>query len=272
MLTVQFGAAIAKSLFAQLGPGGVVLLRVCFAALVLMAIWRPWRGFRQRFTRADVAAIVAFGLVFATMNFTFYLSIDRLPLGVAVTLEFVGPLGVAVAGSRRLLDALWVALAAAGILLFAPIPAGGATQLDPVGLGFALLAGGLWACYIVLSSRVGKAAPGGGGLALALTIGTIAILPVGILSAGPALLNPLLLLAGAAVALLSSVIPYSLEFIALRRMSTGAFGVFMSLEPGIATLVGLLVLHETLTVRAVAALLLVTFASLGATRTGHGAA
>jgi inner membrane transporter RhtA len=272
MLTVQFGAAIAKSLFAQLGPGGVVFLRVVFAALVLMALWRPWRGLRQHYTRADVAAILAFGFVFAMMNFTFYVAIDRVPLGVAVTLEFVGPLGVAVAGSRRLLDVVWVTLAAAGLLLFAPIPAGSATPLDPIGLGFALLTGVFWACYILLSSRVGKAAPGGGGLALSLTVGAIALLPVGIFSAGSALLRPQFLLVGAAVALLSSIIPYSMEFVALRRMSTGAFGVLMSLEPGIATLVGLLVLHEGLTPRGVLALLLVTIAALGATRTGNGAA
>jgi inner membrane transporter RhtA len=269
MVTVQVGAALAKSLFSSLSPAGVVFLRVGFAALVLLTIWRPWRGAARRYTHADAAAVVAFGLVLALMNLTFYTSIARLPLGVAVTVEFIGPLGVAVAGSRRLLDVLWVILAAAGILLLAPLPTGSSTHLDPLGLALALLAGGFWATYILLSARVGRAAPGGGGLALAMTVGAVALLPVGIVGAGSALLDPLLLLEGAAVALLSSVVPYSLELAALRRMSTGTFGVLMSLEPGLAALAGLLLLHEVITISAVLALVLVTVASLGATRTGR---
>jgi inner membrane transporter RhtA len=266
MVTVQIGAALAKSLFAAAGPPGVVLLRVGFAALVLLAMWRPWRGPVRRSPRADALAVVAFGLVLAAMNLTFYLSIARIPLGVAVTAEFTGPLGVAVAGSRRPLDVLWVLLAAGGILLLAPVPTGDVTRLDPLGLALALVAGALWAAYILLNARVGRAAPGGGGLALAMTVGTLALLPVGILSAGPALLSPVLLLEGAVVALLSSVVPYSVELAALRRMSTGAFGVLMSLEPGIASLTGLLLLHEGMTARTALALVLVTVASLGATR------
>jgi inner membrane transporter RhtA len=269
MVTVQIGAALAKSLFAALSPMGVVVLRVGFAALILLALWRPWRRTAaRRSSGADVLAVIAFGLVLAFMNFAFYLSIARIPLGVAVTVEFVGPLGVAIAGSRHSLDVLWAALATAGILLLAPVPTGDALQLDPIGLALALLTGALWAAYILLSARVGRAAPGGGGLALAMTVGSLALLPLGLLSAGAALLNPVMLLEGAAVALLSSVVPYSLELAALRRMPTSTFGVLMSLEPGIASLAGLLLLHEGMTTRTALALVLVTIASIGATRSG----
>src|SRR5262249_40454341 len=144
-------------------------------------LWRPWRRVApRRSSCADALAVIAFGLVLAFMNCVFYLSIARVPLGVAVTVEFVGPLGVAVAGSRRPLDALWVVLAAAGILLLAPVPTGDTVQLDPLGLTLALLAGALWAAYILLSARVGRAAPGGGGLALAMVVGGLALLPLGV--------------------------------------------------------------------------------------------
>jgi len=269
MLTVQWGAALAKSLFASLGPAGVGFLRVGVAALVLLVLWRPWRAIRaRRYSRADYLAMVAFGLVLAAMNVTFYASLERIPLGVAVTAEFVGPLGVAVAGSRRPLDALWAALAGAGILLLAPIGALGAAGLDPLGLALALLAGGCWAAYILLSARVGRAFDGGIGLALAMAVGAMALMPLGVLGAGSALLQPRLLLLGAGVALLSSVIPYSFELAALRRMSTRAFGVFMSLEPAIAALVGLVALREAMGPRAVLALVFVSVASIGATRSG----
>jgi inner membrane transporter RhtA len=276
MGTVQIGAALAKDLFGALGPTGVVFLRVGFAALALLAIWRPWPGRLWApaagggsSSRGDPLAVVAFGLVLAFMNLAFYSSIARIPLGVAVTIEFIGPLGVAIAGSRRPLDLLWTLLAAAGILLLAPLPAGDALGLDTLGLALAALAGAFWAAYILLSARVGRAAPGGGGLAVAMTVGALALLPLGVLGAGGALLDPRLLLAGAAVALLSSVVPYSLELAALRRMSTGAFGVLMSLEPAIASLVGLVILHEGLETRTVLALGLVTIASIGATRPGR---
>ncbi len=278
MGTVQLGAALAKSLFAALGPTGVVFLRVGFAALVLLLLWRPSpRTLRNPRaagvpSRPDALAIIAFGLVLAFMNLSFYSSIARIPLGVAVTVEFLGPLTVAVAGSRRPLDLLWAALAAAGILLLAPLSAGDALALDPLGLALAAFAGVLWAAYILLSSRVGRAVPGVGGLAVAMAVGAVAMLPFGVVGAGSALLDPRLLLAGAGVALLSSVVPYSLELAALRRMPTGAFGVLMSLEPAIASLVGLLILRESLTVRTALAMALVTIASIGATRTaGPGA-
>lgn len=268
MITVQLGAALAKDLFRSLGPAGVVFLRVGVGALVLLALWRPWRlaGGAIEHKRADYVAVAGFGLILALMNFTFYAALTRVPLGITVTVEFVGPLGVAIAGSRRALDLLWVALAVGGILLLAPLGALGATPLDPVGLLLALGAGACWAAYILLSARVGRAFAGGTGLSLAMTVGAVALLPAGIVGAGSALLDPHLLLLGAGVALLSSVIPYSLEIAALRRMSPSAFGVFMSLEPAIAALVGWLVLHETLGFRALVALALVTTAAIGATR------
>jgi inner membrane transporter RhtA len=285
MITVQLGAVLAKELFGALGPAGVVFLRLGFAALALLAMWRPWRSLRSHGAReltsvpvsssgarrSAYVTVILFGLVLALMNFTFYSALTRIPLGVAVTVEFVGPLGVAVAGSRRALDVVWVVLAAGGIVLLAPLGVFGAAQLDPVGLLLALGAGVLWAMYILLSARVGRAFPGVTGLSIAMAVGALVFLPVGVVGAGSALLNPTLLLLGAGVALLSSVIPYSLELAALRRMSTSAFGVLMSLEPAIATLVGWLVLREALELRTILALALVTTAAIGATRWGAGA-
>jgi len=274
MITVQLGAALAKDLFSSLGPAGVVFLRVGFAALTLLALWRPWRRTNAVLAgarRADYAAVVLFGLILALMNFSFYSALDRIPLGIAVTVEFVGPLSVAVAGSRRALDVLWAVLALGGILLLAPLGVLGNVPLDPFGLLLALVAGACWAIYILLTARVGRAFPGGTGLSLAMTVGAVALLPVGIAGAGSALLDPRLLLLGAGVALLSSVVPYSLEMAALRRISPSAFGVFMSLEPAIAALVGWLVLREALDLRAIIALVLVTTAAIGATRTGKRA-
>jgi inner membrane transporter RhtA len=261
--TVQLGAAIAKGLFDQLGPGGTVFLRVGFAALVLLLLWRPSvRGY----ARGDYLVAILFGLTLAAMNFTLYQALDRIPLGVAVTLEFVGPLGVAVAGSRRMLDLLWVVLAAAGIVLLAPLDVLGETDLDPVGVALALLAGLFWASYILLSARTGSIFPGGTGLVIALCIGTAVLVPVGIVGGGAALLDPGLLLAGFAVAMLSSVVPYSLELEALRKLPARVFGVLMSLEPAVAALVGFVILGERLGLRALAAVLLVTVAAVGASR------
>jgi inner membrane transporter RhtA len=274
MITVQLGAALAKDLFGSLGPAGVVFLRVGFAALTLLAIWRPWRHYTSRkgvlagATRANYFAVVLFGLILALMNFTFYSALTRIPLGIAVTIEFIGPLSVAIAGSRRALDVLWAVLAVGGILLLAPLGVLGTVQLDRLGLLLALGAGACWAIYILLTAHVGRAFPGGTGLSLAMTVGALALLPLGIAGAGSALLNPRLLLLGAGVALLSSVVPYSLEMAALRRISPSAFGVLMSLEPAIAALIGWLVLRETLDLRAIVALMLVTTAAAGATRAG----
>jgi inner membrane transporter RhtA len=263
--SVQFGAAIAKGLFDELGPAGTVFLRFGFAALALLVLWRPsLKGYARR----SYLLAVVFGLALAAMNFTFYLALDRIPLGVAVTLEFVGPLGVAVAGSRRLFDLLWAALAAAGILLLAPLNVLGEVDLDPAGVALALLAGCFWAAYIFLSARTGSVFPGGTGLVIALCVGTVVLAPVGISGGGLALLDPRLLLAGFGVAMLSSAIPFSLELEALRKLTARVFGVLMSLEPAVAALVGFVVLGERLGTRSLAAIVLVTVAAAGASRFG----
>lgn len=255
--SVQIGAALATQLFHLVGPSGTVLLRIGFAAIILVVMQR---GLPLRAPRAAYVPAILFGVTLACMNFVFYSSLTRIPLGIAVTVEFVGPLGVAVAGSRRVMDFLWVGLAAIGIILFAPWTG---AQIDPLGVLLALVAGGFWACYILLSARVGRDFPGQSGLALAMCVGTICILPVGILNAGTALLNPLTLLAGSAVALLSSALPYALEIEALRRLPTHIFGIMMSAEPAIAALAGFLLLHEGLNGRDLLALALVTCATLG---------
>lgn len=263
--SVQFGAAIAKGLFDELGPAGTVFLRFGFAALALLVLWRPsLKGYARR----SYLVAVVFGLALAAMNFTFYFALDRIPLGIAVTLEFVGPLGVAVAGSRRLLDLLWAALAAAGILLLAPLNVFGEVDLDPAGVALALLAGCFWAAYILLSARTGSVFPGGTGLVIALCVGTVVLAPVGISSGGLALLDPRLLLPGFGVAMLSSAIPFSLELEALRKLPARVFGVLMSLEPAVAALVGFVVLGERLGTRSLAAIVLVTVAAAGASRFG----
>jgi inner membrane transporter RhtA len=261
--SVQVGAALAKTLFDEIGAGGTVFVRVLLAALVLALIWRPGLA---GLGRREILLVVLFGLTLAGMNLAFYSALDRIPLGITVTLEFVGPLGVAVAGSRGALDLLWVGLAAAGILLLSDFGSG---DLDRVGVALALLAGCLWAAYILLSARVGRVFPGGSGLALAMIVAAALLLPVGVADAGADLLVPWILAAGGAVAILSSAIPYSLELEALRRMPAGVFGVLMSLEPAVAALAGFVVLGEDLVARELVAILLVVAASAGAARWGE---
>jgi inner membrane transporter RhtA len=257
---LQFGAGYAVTLFDDLGPAGAAFLRLAIAAVVLLAIWRPRVRGRPV---ADLRVAALFGVALGLMNFAIYSAMDRIPLGIAVTIEFAGPLAVAVAGSRRALDLLWVALAAAGILLLAD--PGGPSDLDAAGVAFALLAAAMWAAYIQLSVRTGRIFPGGSGLALAMVVGAVVIMPLGVAQAGSALLEPDLLAAGAAVALASSVIPYSLELEALRRLPARVFGVLMSLEPAVAALAGLVVLGQELGARAWLAIALVIAASAGVT-------
>jgi inner membrane transporter RhtA len=255
---VQFGAALGVTLFDEAGAAGTVFLRVFFAALVLLAVWRPsLRGH----SRTDWRLVGAFGVTFAGMNLCFYESLDRIPLGLAVTLEFVGPLGVAIAGSRRARDFLWVALAAGGIVA---ISAPGSGDLDALGVMFAFLAGGFWAAYILLGARTGRAFPGGTGLTLAMCIAAALLVPIGVPTAGSALLDAEVLLAAVGVALLSSVIPYSAEFEALRLIPEHVFGVLMSLEPALATFAGWLILDQSLEAREFAGIALVTAAVIGA--------
>jgi len=227
--------------------------------VVLLVVARPRvRGHAL----SDWRLVVAFGLVLAAMNASFYQALSRIPLGIAVTIEFIGPLAVAVLGSRRKLDLLWVSLAATGVVLLTS----GGGNLDWVGIMFAAIAGVLWACYILLSQRVGAAFPGAQGLALALSIGAVALAPYGIADGGSALVDPGVLLRGCAVALLSSAVPYSLELYALRRMRASVFGVLMSMEPAFGALSGLVFLSQHLRVQEWLAIVFVMVASVGATR------
>ena len=255
----QIGAAFAVTLFDQLPPAGLAFLRLAFAAIVLWAIWRPRLA-------GDLRLAGTFGVALGLMNWSFYESISRIPLGVAVTIEFCGPLLVAVIGSRRPLDGVWIALAAAGIVLLVN-PGGG--SLDLVGVGFAFAAAGFWMAYIYLSKRVGAAFPGGSGLAIAMAVGALIVLPAGVLQARGALVEPALLGSAVVVAFASSVLPYSLELEALRRLPEAVFGVLMSADPAVAALVGFVVLDQDLGARELLAIAMVVVASAGAASLSH---
>jgi inner membrane transporter RhtA len=258
--SLQFGAAIAGTIFDETGPAGTALLRAFFAAIILVAIWRPSvRGHSAR----DLRLVAAFGLVLGAMNLCIYESFARIPLGIAVTIEFAGPLAVAVALSRRRLDLAWAALAAAGIVLLAD-PGGGA--VDAVGVLLALMAAACWAAYILIAQAAGRVFTGGRGVALAMAVALLVPLVPGIAGAGSTLLEPQWLAIGCAVALMSSVLPYSLETEALRRLPANVFGVLMSLEPAVAALAGLAILGQDLRARDVIAIALVVAASIGVTR------
>lgn len=256
--SVQAGASVAKSLFATLGPPGVVWLRLLFGSIALWVAARP--QLRSRPWR-ELRLIVALGIVLVTMNVCFYESIDRIPLGIAVTVEFLGPLAVATIGSRRKLDLLWVAFAGIGVALLAE---GASGDVHTLGLVLAAFAGLCWAFYITLSVPVGRLFPGATGLAPAMLLGALLIAPWGIASAGSSLRDPQLLGAAAGVGLLSSALPWSLELEALRRLPTNVFGVVLALEPVIAALMGSLFLHQHLSVRSWIAIGLVVTASAGA--------
>jgi inner membrane transporter RhtA len=258
--SVQFGAAFANKLFAQAGPAGTVLLRLVLSALMLTIAVRP--SLRGR-TRSDLRAVVAYGLILGTMNWSFYEAIDRLPLGVAVTIEFTGPLAVAIAGSRRALDGLWALLAGGGVVLLAL--RGESQDISPAGVLLALVAGACWAGYILTSKRVGSTFAQLDGLAIALCIGAVVVLPAGLAQGGSALLRPTVVLGGLAVAILSSILPYSFELIALRRITAATFGILMSLEPAVAALAGVILLGQELHPVTVVAIVMVVLASVGTT-------
>ncbi|WSB05482.1 EamA family transporter [Streptomyces sp. NBC_01794] len=260
-LSVQFGAAIAVLLMPRAGALGVVTLRLVLAAVVLLIVCRPrLRGH----SRADWGTVIAFGTAMAAMNVLFYQAADRIPLGSAVTFEVLGPLALSVIVSRRPVNLLWAGLALGGVVL---LSGGGFDRLDPVGAVFALSAGAMWAAYIVFSARTGRRFPQADGLALAMAVGAVLSLPLGIAEAGSQLLVPSTLGLGLAVALMSSVLPYTLELLALRRLPAPTFAVLMSLEPAIAATAGFLVLHQDLSVIDALAIALVIAASMGAVRT-----
>ncbi|QES52413.1 EamA family transporter [Streptomyces venezuelae] len=266
-VSVQFGAALAVMIMPRAGAAGVVALRLAAAALVLLIICRPKvRGY----ARSDWGTVLAFGIAMAGMNGLFYQAIERIPLGVAVTLEVLGPLALSVIVSRRLVNFLWAALALAGVVLLSGHGSDGAGfgfgGLDPAGAAFAIGAGAMWAAYIVFSARTGRRFPQADGLALAMAVAAVLSLPLGIAEAGSALLVPSTLALGLGVAVLSSVLPYTLELLALRRMPAPTFAILMSLEPAIAATAGFLVLHQALGVTDAVAIALVIAASMGAVR------
>jgi inner membrane transporter RhtA len=265
ILSVQFGAGVAKSLFDEVAPTTIVWLRLVTSAVVLLALARPVLRGRSR---ADWLVVLGFGASLGVMNWAIYQAFARIPLGVAVTLEFVGPLTLAVLGSRRARDLVWVLLAAAGVALLGL--RGG--DLTLAGVLFALLAGAMWASYILLSAQTGRRWPGFDGLALASLVATALLTPFAIGTGGSDLLDPRILALGAAVGLLSSVVPYSCELVALRSLSPSVFSVLMSLEPAAAALAGIVVLGELLSVEQWVALVCVVIASVGATRSSPTAA
>ncbi|MGW2055105.1 EamA family transporter [Streptomyces sp. NPDC001840] len=263
-LSVQFGAAIAVLLMPRTGALGVVSLRLALAAAVLLVVCRPAvRGH----SRADWGTVIAFGAVMAAMNALFYQAADRIPLGAAVTLEVLGPLALSVFVSRRLVNVLWAGLALGGVLL---LSGGGFDRLDPIGAAFAVLAGAMWAAYIVFSARTGRRFPQADGLALAMTVAALLALPMGIVESGSKLLVPSTLGLALAVAVMSSVLPYTLELLALRRLPAPTFAVLMSLEPAIAATAGFLLLSQALSATDALAIALVIAASMGAVRTQVG--
>ena len=268
-LSVQGGAAVAVGLIADIGPLPTVWLRLGIGALIL-AVLRPF--WRSTVDRRGWRAALLLGIALAVMNASFYEGIARIPLGVAVTLEFWGPLTLGVLGSRRALDVLWVALAAAGIFILA---GGRLVTDDALGVMFALTAGGCWALYIVAGARLGEAWPDGRGLGASMVVGGALLTVPALVAGGSSLTRAGVLASGTAVAVFSSVIPYTLELAALRRIAPSVFGVLMSLEPAIATAVGVVALGQGLQPEDPIAIAMVVAASVGAslrTRPGSVAA
>ncbi|GGQ48184.1 membrane protein [Streptomyces althioticus] len=263
-ISVQFGGALAVTLMPRAGALGVVTLRLLVAAVVLMVVCRPrLRGH----SRTDWGTVIVFGVAMAAMNGLFYQSVARIPLGPAVTLEVLGPLTLSVLASRRAVNLVWAALALVGVFL---LGGGGFSGLDPLGVAFALAAGAMWAAYIVFSARTGRRFPQADGLALAMAVAAVLFLPLGVLESGTKLLDPTTFALGAAVAVLSSVLPYTLELLALRRLPASTFAILMSLEPALAATAGFLVLDQALAATEAAAIALVIGASMGAVRTQVG--
>jgi inner membrane transporter RhtA len=258
IVSVQFGSALAKHLFGEVGSFGAGALRLFFAATILLVAWRP----SLRLDRRTWMVVIAYGVTLGSMNLCFYLALARIPLGITVTIEFLGPLVVALLGSRRLLDVVWALLAGAGVVLLME----GRGDLNLVGFLFALAAGTFWGLYIILGAALGRHTTEGNGLALGMAVAALVVVPIGIADRGTALLNPWVVVSGFGLALLSSVIPYTLELEALRRIPPRVFGILMSLEPAVAALIGLVILGEHLEWTQWLAIVCVFGASAGATR------
>ncbi|MBX9889232.1 MAG: DMT family transporter [Flavobacteriaceae bacterium] len=259
IISVQSGAAIAKTLFPELGAAATASLRIGISALILLAVYRPNLS---KINASQWKVVIPYGLSLGAMNLIFYFAIERIPIGLAVTLEFIGPLVVAVVGSKRLLDYLWILLAAAGIVLIAPWSDNG---VDLLGVVFALAAGALWAAYIVLGGKVSKIMKGGEAVAVGMLFATLLILPFGIIGQGFQNMTPDFFYLGIALALLSSAIPFTLEMKALGQLPARTFSILMSLEPAAASICGLLFLQEYLTTNEIIAVICVVIASVGST-------
>ncbi len=266
MFSIQSGASLAKMLFPIVGSIGTTTLRLFFATLILGLFWRPWR---TTILRKEIKLLVYYGMSLGFMNFLFYLAIERIPLGIAVAIEFIGPLTLAVMSSKKLLDYLWALLAAIGILLILPI-AELSSPIDPVGILFAFGAAICWALYIISGQKAGKHLSAGVVTSYGMLIATICVLPFGIISSGPALLNFSLLPLALGVALFSSAIPYSLEMYALKNMPRKEFGILMSLEPAFAAMSGFFFLHESLNIVQWMAIVLIMVSSVGVSLTQGG--
>ena len=263
-ISVQFGGALAVTLLPRAGAFGIVTLRLVAAAVIMLVVCRPKvRGY----SRGDWGVVLLFGVTMAAMNGLFYQAIGRIPLGPAVTLEVLGPLVLSVIASRRALNLAWAGLALAGVFL---LGGGGFNTLDPVGVAYALGAGAMWAVYIILSSRTGRRFPQADGLALAMVVAAVVFLPLGVVESGEKLLDPTTVALGAAVGVLSSVLPYTLELLALRRLPASTFAILMSLEPAVAATAGFLILDQALSAPEALAISLVIVASMGAVRTQVG--
>lgn len=260
MASIQSGASLAKSMFPIVGAQGTTTLRLIFASIIMLLILRPWRA---RMDASTWRSVIIYGLALGGMNFLFYMSLRTVPLGIAVALEFTGPLTVALLASRRALDFIWIALAVAGLLLLIPVGQTGAS-IDPIGTLYALGAGVCWALYILYGQKAG-AENGIQTAALGVVIAALFVAPIGIVHAGSALLTPALLPIALAVAVLSTALPYSLEMVALTRMPARTFGTLMSIEPAFGALSGLLFLGEKLTLWQWLAILAIITASVGAT-------
>lgn len=260
VISVQIGAAVAKQLFATSGTSGVVFIRTALSALIFYVLWRPPL---HGHTRRAYLYMFVYGVLIASMMLTFYAAIARIPLGIAVAVAFAGPLGVAVFGSRRPIDLLWVALAAAGIILLSPITN---ADLDPFGLLLALVSSLLWAGYILLTKRINRVLPGSVILTLSMIAAALVALPLGIGGALHVFNDIGLIALSLVIALLSSAIPFGLEFAALKSLTPRVFGLLVSLEPVVAAFIGFILLHETLDLRALIGIGFVTIAAIATTR------